>query len=47
MMVHTWYPSTWKVEAGGSEIQGQHGLCKKFKDNLGYKISIQSLLPRD
>lgn len=32
VVTHTWHPSTWTVEAGGSVVQGQGhpGLLRKF-----------------
>ena len=36
-MVHTFNPSTWEAEAGGSlSVQGQADLQSKFQDSQGY-----------
>lgn len=36
VVVYTCEPSTWKIEAGGSEVQDHPWLPREFKVSLGY-----------
>lgn len=36
VLVHTYNPSPWEVEVGGSEDQYHSWLIREFQDSLGY-----------
>ena len=35
VVVHTWNPSSWEMEAGGFKVQGHPQLQSEFKASLG------------
>jgi hypothetical protein len=43
-VVHACNPSTWEVEAGGSQVQGQYGLCSKTLSQKKKKKEIKKIM---
>lgn len=46
VVVHTCAPSTWEVEEGRAQIQGQPGLNSELEDSIGYRRDFFFLMKK-
>jgi hypothetical protein len=47
MVVHTYNPSTWEAETGGSRVLGQSWLYSKFEASMDCTVRLFSLTERE